>query len=111
MCGRRHPLAGGATQFRACCGDVVRGHHDGHEVQQEGEQAGYRAQGRAGEIGDPGGLYVLEDFAAEAVDLRQFEIRVLTYEVADLLVQVGQAVDHGDHLLHEHVAEQTEQRT
>ena len=54
-------------------------------------------------------MNVLQNLIAEIIDLRKLEIRVLTGELAHLLIQVGQTVHQGDHLLHEQVAEQCEQ--
>ena len=83
---RSHPLAGGTTQLRPCRGNVERGHHDGHQVKQEREQARHRAHCGSREIGDPGCLDVLEDLTAEAVDLGKLEIGVLTDQITDLPV-------------------------
>ena len=54
-------------------------------------------------------MNVLQNLIAEIIDLRKLEIRVLTDELAHLLIQVGQTVPQCDHLLHEQVAEQREE--
>ena len=105
------PLAEGAAQLWAGGGDVIRGHYHGHEVQQEGEQATHRTHGGAGEIGDPRGLDIVEDFHAKIADLRHLERGVLVRELTNLLIHCRQTADHGNHLLYEHIAEQREQHT
>ena len=78
------PLAEGAAQLWAGGGDVIRGHYHGHEVQQEGEQATHRTHGGAGEIGDPRGLDIVEDFHAKIADFRHLERGVLVHELTNL---------------------------
>lgn len=58
--GGSHPLAGRAAQLRAGRRNVERGHDHRHEVQQEAEESGHRADGGAREIRDPRGLDVLQ---------------------------------------------------
>ena len=111
---RRHPLAEGATELRPRGGDVVGSHHHGEQLQQEREQAADRADRGAGEITHPRGLEVLEqigfhELGTETVHVGDLDRELGDDERADLLVGGGDAVDHGNHLLEEHAAEQGEQ--
>ena len=104
-------MAEGTAQLGAGGGNVVRGHHHGHEIQQEGEQATHSAHGGTGKVGNPRSLNVVDNLSAKIVDFRHLKRGVLIDELTYLLVRARQTFEHGDHLLHEHVAEQGEQNT